>query len=87
VKSSDGSIKYPGLDNHAMGTIFEELVRRFNVSWRAALALPRPVTVETEKIRHCWGKNFWSEGSYQKIRAGLRFMSPPCYLPNDNGDR
>ena len=30
VKNSDGSIKYPGLDNHAMGTIFEELVRRFN---------------------------------------------------------
>ena len=26
----DGSIKYPGLDNHAMGTVFEELVRRFN---------------------------------------------------------
>ena len=27
---SDGSVKHPGLDNHAMGTIFEELVRRFN---------------------------------------------------------
>ena len=30
VKNGDGSIKYPSLDNHAMGTIFEELVRRFN---------------------------------------------------------
>lgn len=30
VLNNDGSIKYPGLDNHAMGTIFEELVRRFN---------------------------------------------------------
>src|SRR5574337_2210158 len=30
VKDGDGSIKHPGLDNHAMGTIFEELVRRFN---------------------------------------------------------
>ena len=30
VLHGDGSIKYPGLDNHAMGTIFEELVRRFN---------------------------------------------------------
>jgi type I restriction enzyme M protein len=30
VKNADGSIKYPGLDNHSMGTIFEELVRRFN---------------------------------------------------------
>ncbi|RWK45168.1 MAG: SAM-dependent DNA methyltransferase [Mesorhizobium sp.] len=30
VMNGDGSVKYPGLDNHAMGTIFEELVRRFN---------------------------------------------------------
>ena len=30
VLYSDGSVKHPGLDNHAMGTIFEELVRRFN---------------------------------------------------------
>ena len=28
--NGDGSIKHPGLDNHAMGTMFEELVRRFN---------------------------------------------------------
>jgi len=30
VLNGDGSVKHPGLDNHAMGTIFEELVRRFN---------------------------------------------------------
>ena len=30
VINADGSIKHPGLDNHGMGTIFEELVRRFN---------------------------------------------------------
>ena len=30
VKNEDGSIRLPGLDNHAMGTIFEDLVRRFN---------------------------------------------------------
>ena len=30
VLNSDNSVKHPGLDNHAMGTIFEELVRRFN---------------------------------------------------------
>ncbi len=30
VKDDDGNIVLPGLDNHAMGTIFEELVRRFN---------------------------------------------------------
>lgn len=32
VLNGDGSEKHPGLDNHAMGTIFEELVRRFNES-------------------------------------------------------
>jgi len=30
VLKADGSVKHPGLDNHGMGTIFEELVRRFN---------------------------------------------------------
>lgn len=30
ILNGDGSIKHPGLDNHAMGTIFEELLRRFN---------------------------------------------------------
>ncbi len=30
VKNDDGSVRHPGLDNHGMGTIFEELVRRFN---------------------------------------------------------
>ena len=30
IINGDGSVKQPGLDNHAMGTIFEELVRRFN---------------------------------------------------------
>ncbi|MBM7482671.1 type I restriction enzyme M protein [Bradyrhizobium sp. USDA 3686] len=30
VLNGDGSEKHPGLDNHAIGTIFEELVRRFN---------------------------------------------------------
>ncbi len=30
VLSTDGSVRHPGLDNHGMGTIFEELVRRFN---------------------------------------------------------
>jgi type I restriction enzyme M protein len=30
VLNGDGSVRHPGLDNHGMGTIFEELVRRFN---------------------------------------------------------
>ena len=30
VLFADGTVRYPGLDNHAMGTIFEELIRRFN---------------------------------------------------------
>ncbi len=30
VTETDGTVVIPGLDNHAMGTIFEDLVRRFN---------------------------------------------------------
>jgi type I restriction enzyme M protein len=30
VFHANGQIRLPGLDNHAMGTIFEELIRRFN---------------------------------------------------------
>src|SRR5260370_26933522 len=30
VKDGNGNEKLPGLDNHAMGTIFAELIRRFN---------------------------------------------------------
>lgn len=30
VYDQDGNVRLPGLDNHAMGTIFEELIRRFN---------------------------------------------------------
>jgi type I restriction enzyme M protein len=30
VLHGNGSVKHPGLDNHGMGTVFEELVRRFN---------------------------------------------------------
>ena len=30
VLHQNGSIRLPGLDNHSMGTVFEELIRRFN---------------------------------------------------------
>jgi type I restriction enzyme M protein len=30
VLHSDGSVKHPAMDNHSMGTVFEELVRKFN---------------------------------------------------------
>ena len=30
VLHADGSVRLPGLDNHSMGTVFEELIRRFN---------------------------------------------------------
>ena len=30
VLGPDGKVKEPGLDNHAMGTVFEELIRKFN---------------------------------------------------------
>jgi type I restriction enzyme M protein len=30
VLNGDGSLKHPAMDNHSMGTVFEELVRKFN---------------------------------------------------------
>ena len=30
VLNTDGSVKLPAMDNHSMGTVFEELVRKFN---------------------------------------------------------
>ena len=30
VMNTDGAVRHPGLDNHGMGTVFEELIRRFN---------------------------------------------------------
>ena len=30
VLNSDGTVRHPGLDNHGMGTVFEDLIRRFN---------------------------------------------------------
>ena len=30
VLNGDGSVRLPGLDNHSMGTVFEELIRRFS---------------------------------------------------------
>ena len=30
VKDAAGNVRHPGLDNHGMGSIFEELIRRFN---------------------------------------------------------
>ena len=30
VMDTDGTVRHPGLDNHCMGTVFEELIRRFN---------------------------------------------------------
>ncbi|MCY3774207.1 MAG: class I SAM-dependent DNA methyltransferase [Gemmatimonadetes bacterium] len=30
VMNTDGTTRRPGLDNHGMGTVFEELIRRFN---------------------------------------------------------
>ena len=30
VLNADGTVRVPGLDNHSMGTVFEELIRRFS---------------------------------------------------------
>ena len=38
VLGDDGKIKHPGLDNHTMGTLFEELLRRFNEDYAVTSA-------------------------------------------------
>ena len=30
MMDTDGTVRHPSLDNHGMGTVFEELIRRFN---------------------------------------------------------
>jgi hypothetical protein len=56
--ASGGSVRHPGLDNHAMGTIFEELVRRLGpfslMAWTTTLqhspyglkSTPKPYSME-----------------------------------------
>ncbi len=38
VLDEDGKVKHPGLDNHTMGTLFEELLRRFNEDYAVTSA-------------------------------------------------
>ena len=38
VKSADGKETLPGVDNHMMGTVFEELLRRFNEAYAVTSA-------------------------------------------------
>ena len=48
VKNADGSVRHPGLDNHGMGSIFEELVRRFNEeNNEEALSMSPPSVIKT----------------------------------------
>lgn len=38
IKSADGKESLPGVDNHMMGTVFEELLRRFNEAYAVTSA-------------------------------------------------
>ena len=51
VRHADGTVKHPGLDNHGMGTIFEELVRRFNDLENEAGLPRRPASAGTAARR------------------------------------
>ncbi|WP_207623980.1 type I restriction-modification system subunit M N-terminal domain-containing protein [Rhodobacter calidifons] len=42
VLHTDGTVRLPGLDNHSMGTIFEELIRRFNEENNEEAGEPSP---------------------------------------------
>src|SRR5260370_8485555 len=74
IKNGDGSAKHPGLDNHAMGTIFEELVRRFNEEnneeagehWtpRDAVKLMAKLVLLPAAAKIQPGTNLLSDGAY-----------------------
>ena len=49
VFDQDGNIRLPGLDNHAMGTVFEELIRRFNEENNEAVSYTH-LTLPTKRI-------------------------------------
>ena len=38
ILDDEGGIKFPGVDNHTMGTLFEELLRRFNEDYAVTAA-------------------------------------------------
>ena len=89
--NADGSVKHEGLDNHAMGTIFEELVRRLNEEnneeagehWtpRDAVRLMAnlifmPIADHIESGCSCWGGCCCS-GRPPPSLPGSRPPSPP----------
>ena len=91
VKNADGTVKHPGLDNHGMGSIFEELVRRFNEEnneeagehWtpRDAVRLIRNLTdLELPSV------NFSHGGDVAKISAeGVENRESPLHRQADAG--
>ena len=57
VHDSDGNIKLPPLDNHGMGTVFEELIRRWIIEndWlEAIIALPLNMFYNTGIATYIW---------------------------------
>jgi type I restriction enzyme M protein len=56
VLNSDGSVKQPGMDNHSMGTVFEELVRKFTCHplKRRAVVVPRQHGIQDEQGHIHW---------------------------------
>ena len=56
VLNSDGSVKQPGMDNHSMGTVFEELVRKFTCHplKRRATPVPRQHGIQDEPGHVHW---------------------------------
>ena len=51
ILNADGSVRLEGLDNHAMGTVFEELMRGFNEEAGEHFT-PRDVVHSWEPLLH-----------------------------------
>lgn len=71
VLNTDGTEKLPGLDNHAMGTIFEELIRRFNEenNEEAGEHCNPPILIPSTRDSFLGLSSHGMEGSAQNRRA------------------
>ena len=75
VQNPDGTLRIPGLDNHAMGTIFEELIRRFNEENNEEAGehfTPRDVVKLMANLIFLPIADQIESGTYLRLRRGVR---------------
>jgi len=87
VKNADGSVRHPGLDNHCMGSIFEELVRRFSEEnneqagehWTPGDAVQAPLPDNPSAL--CPAASAPARSADSPTRRERRVRLPPTAMP------